>query len=194
MNKVTKILFYDTETTWFNPPAILQFWGIIWEYQENWFHESNERKINLLINPEIEISVEASKIHGFYFNDIKNEPRFRSFAPELVSIIKDVDLIVWHNINFDNKALEFEFKRILWDNEFRLKEVMDIVNAKSFCTMLNTVDFCKIPGKFWTYKWPKLIELHKILFGKWFDWAHDAMVDITTTRNCYFELKKRKII
>ena len=64
---------------------------------------------------------------------------------------------------------------------------------KSICTMKATVDFCKIPDNY-GYKYPKLQELHKKLFGYPFEDAHNAMTDIIATKKCFFELKRRGII
>ena len=58
----------------------------------------------------------------------------------------------------------------------------------------NVVKFCGLKNKVGRAKWPKLIELHEILFGKGFDGAHDAFADITATKDCFFELIKREII
>jgi hypothetical protein len=61
--------------------------------------------------------------------------------------------------------------------------------------MLASVDYCKIPSK-WEgkYKWAKLDELYKKLFKKGFGNAHDAMADITATKECFFALVRRKIL
>ena len=54
-------------------------------------------------------------------------------------------------------------------------------------------DFCKIPGYF-GYEWPKLQELYHKLFGCDFEDAYDAMADITATKKCFFEMRKRGLI
>lgn len=48
------------------------------------------------------------------------------------------------------------------------------------CTMQRSTDFCAIPSNspYGGYKWPKLAELHRKLFGCTFDGAHDALADI----------------
>jgi DNA polymerase III epsilon subunit-like protein len=62
------------------------------------------------------------------------------------------------------------------------------------CTMLSSVDFCQLPGRYGSFKWPQLQELHKILFGKEFDSAHDALADVVACGDCLFELIKRDVI
>jgi hypothetical protein len=57
-----------------------------------------------------------------------------------------------------------------------------------------STEILKLPNPRGGYKWPNLTELHTYLFGKGFDGAHDAMADVKACANCFFELKKRKLI
>lgn len=70
----------------------------------------------------------------------------------------------------------------------------DIMDTKrSFCTMQASTNYCRIPGKY-GFKYPKLQELHRKLFGCDFDNAHDALSDIRATEKCFWEMRKRKLI
>ena len=57
--------------------------------------------------------------------------------------------------------------------------------------MKNSIDYCKLPGYHGEYKYPKLQELYRKLFGQSFSNAHDASADTEATKKCYFELKKK---
>ena len=59
--------------------------------------------------------------------------------------------------------------------------------------MKSSTNFCRIPGNY-GFKWPKLSDLHIKLFGKDFDEAHNALADIRATADCFWELKRLKII
>ena len=59
--------------------------------------------------------------------------------------------------------------------------------------MLSSINYCKILGKD-GYKYPKLQELYRKLFGKEFEDAHDALCDTEATEKCFWELKKQGII
>jgi len=59
--------------------------------------------------------------------------------------------------------------------------------------MQESTNLCKLPGPR-GYKFPKLEELHKVLFGCNFEGAHDALDDIKATERCFWELVKRNII
>jgi DNA polymerase III epsilon subunit-like protein len=99
--------------------------------------------------------------------------------------------IIGHNISFDINVVGAELLRI--GSDFRID------SKPSICTMLSSMNYCAIPNPHQhrygdPYKWPKLQELHKKLFGVEFEDAHDAMADIEATKRCFFELVKRNII
>lgn len=92
------------------------------------------------------------------------------------------ELIIAHNILFDMNVLKAELLR--YNLSFK-KELIQL------CTMQTSTDYCKLPGKFGTYKWPSLEELHMFLFKENFKGAHDAMMDVFIMAKCFFELEKR---
>ncbi len=61
------------------------------------------------------------------------------------------------------------------------------------CTMLASVDVCKLPGPY-GYKWPKLTEAHQILVGRGFEGAHDALADVMACARVYFALRKLELV
>jgi DNA polymerase-3 subunit alpha len=62
-----------------------------------------------------------------------------------------------------------------------------MLKEKSLCTMLSSIELCKIPSTSYKskYKWPKLTELHTTLYGESFDNAHNAFADIMATKKCF---------
>jgi DNA polymerase-3 subunit epsilon len=111
-----------------------------------------------------------------------------------IADLQSCDVLVAHNMAFDYNVLGAEM--------VRLGLRSDRVPAR-ICTMEQTTNFCKIPyagrrdTRPWvkqSYKWPKLEELHRKLFGKDFDNAHDAGGDVSALRSCFFELVRRKVI
>lgn len=62
------------------------------------------------------------------------------------------------------------------------------------CTMRGSTDFCKLQGRGFSYKPPKLAELHRFLFNEWFDGAHNAIVDVEATMRCLVALLDKKVI
>ncbi len=188
-----KIFVYDTETTWFInkketnlelQPKVVQFAWILWEIH-NWeFIE--EKRINLLINPKVPIPFWASQVHHLYDIDVKEAPFIESIIDEILSYINNPDVIIWHNIEYDENMIKLELKRLNQEYKYKPKQVI--------CTMKTTVDYCSLQWNWNRFKYPKLWELHKKIFWEYFIWAHDAMTDVEATLRCFIELVKMWII
>lgn len=97
---------------------------------------------------------------------------------------KDCEYLIAHNIAFDYNVLGAEMIRNSKTTGRKLKQV---------CTMESSTSYCELPGPF-GFKWPKLEELHQILFNGSFQGAHDALNDVLITAKCFFELKKIGVI
>lgn len=188
-----KILVFDTETTGFinkkdpnleNQPYIIQFAGILWEL-ENGNYTELERK-DILINPGIPIPFWASQVHHLYDIDVKNAPKMQETLEEIMNFIAQADVLIGHNIEYDEDMLLLELTRHEKKHLYTPDQVV--------CTMKSSVDFCAIQGNGERFKYPKLWELHKKLFGEYFHWAHDAMVDVEATLRCFLELEKQEVI
>ncbi len=188
-----KIFVFDTETTWFinkketdldKQPKIIQFAWIIWEIKDSKFIE--EKRINILINPKISIPYVSSQVHHIYDIDVKNASFIEDVIEDIIWNINWPDIIIWHNIEYDEDMIKLELKRLNMEYKYKPKQKV--------CTMKSTVDFCKIEWNWNRFKYPKLWELHKILFWEYFIWAHDAMVDVEATLRCFVELLNKKII
>jgi DNA polymerase III epsilon subunit-like protein len=187
--------FFDTETTglplnWNAPvsdlnnwPRMIQVGYIIYDLEGNHI-ETKE----YIIRPEnFEIPEESSNIHGITTDKALAEGIELSIVlNELHQKITSSTIVVAHNISFDEKILGAEFLRK------NLNNVLDI--KRKICTMKSSVNYCAIPNQYGKYKWPKLEELHKKLFNKNFDNAHNALADIQATADCFWKLKALKVI
>ncbi len=188
-----KIFVYDTETTWFInkketdlklQPQIVQFAWILWELK-NWIF-TEEKRINILINPWKPIPFWASQVHHIYDIDVKNKPIMKNVIDEIMTYINEPDITIWHNIEFDENMVKLELKRLDKEYKYQPKQVI--------CTMKTTVDFCALQWNGARFKYPKLWELHKKLFWEYFIWAHDAMADVEATLRSFVELVKQNVI
>ena len=78
--------------------------------------------------------------------------------------------------------------------EFLRNGMTELIGPKKrLCTMQASTAYCAIPGPY-GYKWPKLDELHRKLFGQGFTGAHNAASDIGATAKCFWELRRRRLI
>lgn len=189
-----KIIVFDTETTGFinkkeidnleKQPYLVQFAWIYWEVVDGQFKEIE--RINELVKPIIPIPYDSSLVHHIYDVDVQNEPWIQSKIDQFLKVLNEADIVIWHNIEYDDFVINTELKRLERFWEYNPK--------KTFCTMKETVDFVAVKGNGERFKYPKLWELHKKLFWEYFIWAHDAMVDVEATLRCFLELYNKNIV
>ena len=104
---------------------------------------------------------------------------------EFAEDINRSDILVAHNINYDENVLAAEFIR---------KNIQsNLFQKRRLCTMKSSTEFCRIPGNY-GLKWPTLTELHYSLFQETFDETHRADIDVGVCAKCFFQLKKLGII
>ena len=187
-------IFFDTETTGVprdykasasntrNWPRLVQLGWIVTDEEGNVLSQGNE-----IVKPEgFVIPADAARLHGITTERAQREGKpLREVIEAFLKDAEQTKCIVGHNISFDQKVVGAEL--------YRLGIPDTISTAKSICTMEAWANYCKIPG-YMGYKWPKLQELHHKLFGCDFEDAHDAMADITATKKCFFEMRKRGLI
>ena len=174
-----KLFFFDTETTGVNPyfDRIIQFGGIFGEYDPENETFTQRFEINQYINIPWNIPPEASKIHGIYKQDLENYAMMDSYIMGFLWCIQEADFVIGHNVDFDKNMLKAEAKRYNIDFPFDQVKWLDTMKRSTWL----------IPG---SKKRPKLQELYTFLYGKPFDWAHDAMADIRATKDCFLQLIK----
>lgn len=97
-----------------------------------------------------------------------------------VEDLKKCEYLISHNMSFDYNVVGAEMIRAGVKGKKNIK----------ICTKEMGTVFCKIPGNYGKYKWPKLIELHMKLFNEGFDNAHDALADVIACKDCFFGLLK----
>ncbi len=190
-----RYLFFDVETTGLpknykapitdsgNWPRLVQ---IGWAIYNGLGERLKEQEYNIKPVGFI-ISKEVSDIHR-----VTHEIAMKT-GKDLLEVItefqKDAESsthLVAHNINFDIKIIGAELHRMELPTEA-------FMNMNKICTMLKTVSYCKIPGKF-GYKWAKLEELYEKLFGEAFEDAHNALVDVKAMVRCFWKLKEKAIL
>ena len=64
-----------------------------------------------LLNPEREISDDAFKIHGYSYERLKKEKKFKEIADEFLEFINGKKLII-HNAPFDISFINHELRKI----------------------------------------------------------------------------------
>ena len=187
-------LFFDTETTglpikWKAPVTDLKNWPRL--VQLAWLvYDRNGHKISggdYIIQPDgFSIPPDSARIHGITNDMARHEGiPLKSALQNFQFPIRDAEVLVAHNMNFDENVVGAEFLRMGMKNPLPAK--------RKICTMMSTTNFCALKGPY-GFKFPKLPELHYKLFKAGFEEAHDAAVDIEATARCFWELKRLNII
>jgi DNA polymerase-3 subunit alpha/DNA polymerase-3 subunit epsilon len=134
------------------------------------------------------IPADAARVHGITTRMAKKKGE--PLEEVLEKFEKDYDaayFIVGHNVDFDKKIIRAELARLV------KKDFILLSTKVTLCTMEISTDYCKIPG-YHGYKWPKLQELHKKLFGCEFEDAHNSMSDVKATLKCFKEMRRIGLI
>lgn len=159
-------------------PHIVQFsWGLytmdgeckdIKDYiikPDGWTMNGSERFHGITQERALEEGVDIKEVLENYKNDINNK------------CLK----IVCHNVNFDLRVIKSEL----------LRADMEINDIDAYCTMKESVNYCKIsPRVRGEYKWPTLEQLYYKCFDKSLNNAHNSYYDVLNCAQCYFALQK----
>lgn len=188
------VLFIDTETTgkpknnkaslndFDNWPRIVQVsWSL---YKNNGLLLENK---SFIIKPvDFIIPEESTQIHNI--SNIRATREGSLISHALSELEKDIDMceiVVAHNIDFDQKVIDSE--------SIRLGRYPIVENKSLLCTMVGATEYCAISNAN-GYKWPTLQELHLKLFGENFEDAHNAQTDVQVCAKCFWELIDRGIL
>jgi len=188
-------LFFDTETSGLpkdfkarastndNWPRLVQLAWIITDTKLNIIKAESH-----LIKPKgFTISKDAEKVNGISTEYALEE------GEDLYGVLevfrKDVRsccACIGHNIRFDQMVVGSELLRA---------SMRDVISGMTgIDTMESSKLYCSFRKPDGTLKRPKLQELYTFLFGVEFQGAHDAMADVTATKECFEELLRIGVI
>lgn len=187
-------LFFDTETSdkprnWKAPASEVDNWPRL--VQLGWVCCNRAGRVTAqgeyLIKPEgFTIAKGATAVHGITTSRARKEGvKLRPVLEEFAGLIKTAKVLASHNLVFDQNVMTAEF--------LRAEMAIAISRKTCHCTMRESTNYCRLPGPY-GYKWPKLSELHQVLFGEPLAENHSALADAETCMKCFFRLKKLGII
>lgn len=194
-NTSSKYLFFDTETTGkrinlpvgeiYCRPRLVQLAWLLVDADGN----TLKQKSAIIWPDGFDIPQSATEIHHITTERAKQEGLpLEEVLKEFMQDFEDAECLVAHNIEYDRHIIESE----LFRSDMPYKSFM---RKRTICTMLSSTDYCALPNTYFGgYKWPSLQEMYQKLFNRSFEDAHDALADITATKDCFFELKRRGII
>jgi DNA polymerase III subunit epsilon len=106
---MTRQVVLDTETTGLNAKLgdrIIEI-GCI----EILSRSIGERQFHSYLNPERDVDLGATRVHGLTLDDLRQKPRFAEVAKEFLDFVSGAELII-HNAEFDVEFLDAELKRL----------------------------------------------------------------------------------
>jgi DNA polymerase III epsilon subunit-like protein len=190
-------LFFDTETTGLpksrdarnhdvdNWPRLVQLsWLLVGQ-------DGCVVRNRLVIPWGFEIPAEATKVHGVTNAMAAEEGiSIKEAMMEFMVAAEMADLLIGHGVYFDKSVVGAELIRMDMEAAYEIFK-----GVKRFDTMQKSTKICKLPHANGRkgYKWPKLQELHKHLFGVEFEDAHDAYADVQATVRCYDALVEQGV-
>jgi hypothetical protein len=216
-----RVLVFDTETTglpsskFISPdtlnlwPYIVQFSYIIYDSDKNEIVETSDTIVKM--KEGVNIPEESSKLHKIT-NELSQKKgiEIQFILNNFFNNLKNIDLLVGHNVLFDINMIKVELLRLIYSNpntdnsnnnmisEGIVRECKQnlhyITNFKNICcTMQETIDLCNIKaldkyGKEYP-KFPKLSELHQKLFDSVPNYLHNSFIDILVTLRCFMKIK-----
>ena len=171
---------YDAKADAYNLhlfPRIVQFsWGLYTETGEQvkvkdyiikpngWGLKGSEKNHGITYERAVAEGVDIEAVLAEYKHDIEN----------------CCSKLVCHNIDFD--------KEVVMSELYRANMKIEVPSMKICCTMKETADYCKLyPMRRGQYKWPKLEELYRKLFGMEMENPHNSYYDVINCAKCYFQ-------
>lgn len=184
------ILFIDTETTGIydfksppdasHQPHLVQLAMILDDLEGNTIEEYE----TIIRVGEVKIPVSAAEVHGIT-ETIANAEGIhpREALKKFGEFWLKANRIVAHNSSFDMNIMTAAHKRLNIDTTFLM--------IPTYCTMMKSTGVLKLPGRYNSYKWPRLDEAYRVLVDPaGFEGAHNALNDVRACRKVYYALRK----
>lgn len=195
----TKIINPDTLNLW---PHIVQFSYVIYDTEINDIIETSNTVVKLEYG--ISIPEDSTKIHGITNESSQQNGIYLDIILEkFFCHLRNVDLLVGHNVSFDINMIKVELLRLIYEKNLIISEndikvykynLHLLTNYNNICcTLKDSINLCNIKainkfGKEYT-KFPRLLELHQKLFESIPNNLHNSFNDILVTLRCFMKLK-----
>ncbi|NBC24154.1 MAG: 3'-5' exonuclease [Bacteroidetes bacterium] len=166
---------YPSDT--FSWPRLIHLAWILFDKDYKKIESGNEiiSPDNYELTPEIEkfskVTQERAEKEGKPLEEV-----LENFS----KIVDKAEVVFAHNLRFNENVVLAEFHRLNMPQRLEVSE--------SYCIMMESTYFCKIPGKGGKLKWPTLTELHQRVFGKPYANPNDAFHDTIAAAKSLFVL------
>jgi DNA polymerase-3 subunit epsilon len=129
LNLKRPLVFFDLETTGTDvaKDRIVEI-AMVKVMPDGTVHTKPEKsgpENRFLINPEMQIPIESSLVHGIYTKDVAQAPTFKDVADKLFKFLHDCDLGGFNSNRFDIPLLAEEFLRVGIDFSLEGRNLID---------------------------------------------------------------------
>lgn len=183
--RIAPMAIFDCETTGVNPfvDRVVQFAGLI--VKQHMGEVKIIDSLNLLINPEMDIPLGASNVHGIFDEDVEDAPTFCQALPQIKEFFNQAVCYAGYNIHsFDLPLVQSEYKRCgeHLDAKFWLDAILWYREYKGRFSRTALTDAAKSFGAH---------RVSRVMYGD--GKMHDAMVDIEVTADVIQKMGASKI-
>ena len=179
-----RLLVFDTETT-NKPPSIkllpetVDYWPYIVQWSFVLFDTDTYKYSEFDYVIQCKVPIENDHIHGITTSMNKQIGYSFSFIfPIFEECMKQCDLLIGHNIEFDLNMIKTECYR---------NNLTFACTKPTYCTMKTTTKLCALPRM----KWPTLKELHFHLFQETPSNLHNSMIDVWACLRSYLKIMNK---
>jgi len=115
------LIFYDLETTGIDvmKDRIIEIYALKIE-------GGTESELHHFVNPGIPIPKQASDIHGYTDEFVKDKPLLKDVIADIDAFFSGQDLLGYNNRKFDNLLLNVEFNRFGLDFKLDERKILDV--------------------------------------------------------------------
>jgi DNA polymerase III epsilon subunit-like protein len=193
-----KVIVFDTETsglpTTETKPTIVQFCYVVYDITNNTIDKTVDAIIKQpkgYIIPQEAINIHRITNEMCEENGVDLKPILEDFLIDS----RSCDVVIGHNISFDINMVLWSLERLKQEDESYVKKCERMIQfmknsliPKAYCTMKHNIKRCGIQkfGARGPYlKFPKLSELHFVLFQTIPSGLHNALIDVYACLRCY---------
>lgn len=154
----------DTETTGLSPSSGGRICEVALLSSQG---QKRKASFSTLINPQMFMLPEVIAIHGITNEMVCEKPIFEEIAPKIRELLEG-NVLICHNADFDTKFLRYEFERI--------------GQTMPNCTVLDTLKYARLHGKFKRNRLGLIAQELGISSQGW----HRAMADTIMTEKIFY--------
>jgi len=160
----------------------------------NW---ETKAQLSMLVKLREGITIDegAESTHGISSEQCNRFGVSPDTAADIFSdLYQQSDIIVAHNLQFDSIVMEAALHRCSAIRKKKLSKSNEKEGKQRICTMHESTELLKLPGKYGNYKWPSLSETYSFITDEELEGGHNALVDANACKSIFRYLVENDIV